>query len=109
MFSALALVRPTRPRFGNCSPAATRALRADAHDFQLSSQPTKGHSLPRCHMLDTKGNRITFFGHSTFSLTTPSGQVALIDPWVMTNPRCPESLKKLVRLDAIFLTHSHTD
>ena len=54
-------------------------------------------------MHDLKGNRITYFGHSTFSLTTPSGQVALIDPWVMTNPRCPESLKKLARLDAIFL------
>ncbi len=40
-------------------------------------------------MLDLKGNRITYFGHSTFSLITPSGEVALIDPWVMTNPRCP--------------------
>jgi len=60
-------------------------------------------------MLDLKGNRITYFGHSTFSLTTPSGQVALIDPWVMTNPRCPESLKKVNRLDAIFLTHAHSD
>jgi L-ascorbate metabolism protein UlaG (beta-lactamase superfamily) len=60
-------------------------------------------------MLDLKGNRITYFGHSTFSLTTPSGETALIDPWVMTNPRCPDSLKKLDRLDAIFLTHAHTD
>jgi len=60
-------------------------------------------------MLDLKGNRITYFGHSTFSLTTPSGQVALIDPWVMSNPRCPESLKKLTRVDAIFLTHAHSD
>jgi len=60
-------------------------------------------------MFDLKGNRITYFGHSTFSVTTPSGQVALIDPWVMTNPRCPESLKKLDRLDAIFLTHAHSD
>lgn len=60
-------------------------------------------------MLDLKGNRITYFGHSTFSLTAPSGQVALIDPWVMTNPRCPEPLKKLARLDAIFLTHAHAD
>lgn len=60
-------------------------------------------------MLDTKGNRIKYFGHSTFSLTTPSGQVALIDPWVMTNPRCPDALKKVSRLDAIFLTHGHSD
>ena len=60
-------------------------------------------------MLDTKGNHIKYFGHSTFSLTTASGQVALIDPWVMTNPMCPEGLKKVPRLDVIFLTHAHTD
>ncbi len=28
-------------------------------------------------MLDLKGNQVTYFGHSTFSLTTPSGQVRL--------------------------------
>jgi len=60
-------------------------------------------------MLDTKGNKLTYFGHSTFSLTTPSGQVALIDPWVMTNPVCPEALKKIPRLDVIFLSHAHSD
>jgi len=60
-------------------------------------------------MLDTHGNRFTYFGHSAFSITTPSGQVALIDPWVMTNPVCPESLKKIARLDAIFITHGHGD
>jgi len=60
-------------------------------------------------MLDLKGNKITYYGHSTFAVTTPSGQTALIDPWVMTNPRCPEALKKVKRLDAIFLTHAHGD
>ncbi|HUN63964.1 MAG TPA: metal-dependent hydrolase [Candidatus Sulfotelmatobacter sp.] len=59
-------------------------------------------------MLDLKGNKITYYGHSTFSLTTPSGQVAMIDPWV-NNPRCPDSLKKVHRLDAIFITHGHSD
>jgi len=63
----------------------------------------------RFNVLNTKGNRITYFRHSTFSLTTSSGQVALIDPWVMTNPWCPEELKTIARLDAIFLTHAHTD
>jgi L-ascorbate metabolism protein UlaG (beta-lactamase superfamily) len=60
-------------------------------------------------MLDLKGNKITYFGHSTFSLTTPSGQVGLIDPWVATNPFCPEHLKQITRLDVIFLTHGHSD
>jgi len=60
-------------------------------------------------MLDMKGNKLTFFGHSAFSLTTPSGQVAFIDPWVTTNPMCPAALKKVSRLDAIFLSHAHSD
>src|SRR5947209_19980937 len=60
-------------------------------------------------MLDTRGNRLTYFGHSTFSITTPSGQVALIDPWVATNSVCPDFLKKVPKLDAIFLTHGHSD
>jgi L-ascorbate metabolism protein UlaG (beta-lactamase superfamily) len=60
-------------------------------------------------MLDMKGNKITFFGHSTFSLTTPGGEVALLDSWVTTNPKCPPDLKKMKKLDAIFLTHAHSD
>ncbi|HTG27182.1 MAG TPA: metal-dependent hydrolase [Methylomirabilota bacterium] len=60
-------------------------------------------------MLDMKGNKLTFFGHSTFSLTTKSGEVALLDSWVTTNPKCPPDLKKMKRLDAIFLTHAHSD
>jgi L-ascorbate metabolism protein UlaG (beta-lactamase superfamily) len=60
-------------------------------------------------MLDLKGNKVTYFGHSTFSLTTPSGQVGLIDPFVMSNPICPESLKKVPRLDVIFISHGHGD
>src|SRR6201996_127080 len=60
-------------------------------------------------MLDTKGNTITYFGHATFSLTTSSGQVGLIDPFVMHNPSTPEKLKKFSRLDAIFVSHAHGD
>ena len=57
-------------------------------------------------MLNAHGNRLTYFGHSTFSITTPSGQVALIDPWVMTNPVCPEALKTVPRL-MLFFSRTH--
>ena len=60
-------------------------------------------------MLDTKGNRITYFGHSTFTLTTESGKVALIDPFVKNNPLCPPSLHNIPKLDAILLSHAHDD
>jgi L-ascorbate metabolism protein UlaG (beta-lactamase superfamily) len=60
-------------------------------------------------VFDTKGNQITYLGHSTFLFTAPSGQAALIDPWIKTNPQCPDSLKKISKLDAIFITHGHSD
>jgi L-ascorbate metabolism protein UlaG (beta-lactamase superfamily) len=59
-------------------------------------------------MLDTKGNRITYFGHSAFGLATESGAVALIDPW-LTNPRCPKEMQEPKRVDVIFLSHAHGD
>jgi L-ascorbate metabolism protein UlaG (beta-lactamase superfamily) len=60
-------------------------------------------------MLHTRGNKLTWFGHSAFRIVTPSGNVALIDPWVQTNPMCPEALKKLERLDTMLVTHGHFD
>lgn len=60
-------------------------------------------------MLDGKGNRITYLGHSAFALTTAAGEVALIDPWIKTNPKCPDDMKDPKRVDAIFLSHAHSD
>ena len=60
-------------------------------------------------MLRTRGNKITWLGHATFKIVTPSGKVALIDPWVMGNPKCPESLKKFDRIDVMLITHGHGD
>lgn len=60
-------------------------------------------------MLQTRGNKLTWLGHSTFRIATPSGKVILIDPWVQTNPMCPEPLKKFDRLDALLITHGHFD
>jgi L-ascorbate metabolism protein UlaG (beta-lactamase superfamily) len=60
-------------------------------------------------MLQTRGNKLTWLGHAAFRITTPSGKVAVIDPWVQSNPMCPEPLKKFDRLDTMLITHGHFD
>jgi len=60
-------------------------------------------------MLHARGNKLTWLGHATFRIITPSGNVVLIDPWVQSNPMCPEPLKKIDRLDTMLITHGHFD
>jgi L-ascorbate metabolism protein UlaG (beta-lactamase superfamily) len=52
---------------------------------------------------------ITWLGHATFLLRSPGGKRILIDPWLATNPSCPESAKKITELDLMLLTHGHDD
>jgi L-ascorbate metabolism protein UlaG (beta-lactamase superfamily) len=60
-------------------------------------------------MLQTRGNRLTWLGHAAFRIDTPSGKVILIDPWIQTNPMCPEPNKKFARVDTMLITHGHFD
>ena len=53
--------------------------------------------------------RITWLGHSTFLLRTPGGKRLFIDPWLVDNPACPESMKKPPKPDLILVTHGHSD
>lgn len=54
---------------------------------------------------------ITFYGHAAFKITTPSGKVLLIDPWIdnPANKRGKEHLAKLDKVDFILVTHGHFD
>jgi L-ascorbate metabolism protein UlaG (beta-lactamase superfamily) len=52
---------------------------------------------------------ITWFGHSTLLLTTPSGKRVIVDPWLNGNPACPDALKKPPTVDLILVTHGHSD
>ncbi|WP_223257310.1 metal-dependent hydrolase [Phormidesmis priestleyi] len=55
--------------------------------------------------------QLLWYGQSAFKLTTPSGKVLLIDPW-LTNPVNPTGkadLAKLDRADLILITHGHFD
>ncbi len=51
----------------------------------------------------------TYLGHSTVRCDLPGGEVVLIDPWIESNPSCPEELKSFDRVDAILITHGHFD
>lgn len=60
-------------------------------------------------MLQTRGNKLTWLGHAAFRIDTPSGKVILVDPWIQTNPMCPEANKKFQHVDTLLLTHGHFD
>lgn len=54
------------------------------------------------------GVEITWLGHATFVLETPEGDEILVDPWVESNPKCPDEFGGL-EPDAILVTHGHDD
>jgi L-ascorbate metabolism protein UlaG (beta-lactamase superfamily) len=55
---------------------------------------------------------LLWLGQSAFRLTTPSGKVIMIDPWLKPNPKTPaeyKDLEKLGKVDLILVTHGHFD
>jgi L-ascorbate metabolism protein UlaG (beta-lactamase superfamily) len=60
-------------------------------------------------MLRTAGNKIMWLGHATFQVTTSTGRVILIDPWVEGNPSFPAAMKQFPRVDLILVSHGHSD
>ncbi len=60
-------------------------------------------------MVLNRGVEIKFIGHGTFLFKTPGGKTLLVDPWLESNPVCPDSDKKLQSLDTILITHGHSD
>ena len=55
------------------------------------------------------GAVLTWLGHSTFQIQTPTGKTVLIDPWVMNNPACPAERRRFKHLDLMLVTHGHFD
>jgi L-ascorbate metabolism protein UlaG (beta-lactamase superfamily) len=52
---------------------------------------------------------ITWYGHSTFLITTPGGKRIVTDPWLEGNPKCPPTMKKIAAADLILVSHGHSD
>jgi len=55
---------------------------------------------------------ITWLGHGSFLFTSVKGKKILLDPWIMTNPKCPVSYREpkiFGNVDLILWTHGHVD
>ncbi len=56
--------------------------------------------------------QVLWLGQAAFRLTTPSGKVIMIDPFLTDNPKTPsawKSLDALGKIDLILVTHAHGD
>ena len=52
---------------------------------------------------------LTWLGHSAFMLGSDGGQRIYVDPFLSGNPKTPDSEKEPDRVDAICVTHGHSD
>jgi len=52
--------------------------------------------------------KLKYFSHSAFQITTESGKIILIDPFLDGNPTSPVKSDE-VSADYILLTHAHSD
>ncbi|MCB0751246.1 MAG: metal-dependent hydrolase, partial [Ignavibacteriae bacterium] len=53
--------------------------------------------------------KLRYFSHSACQITTNSGKVILIDPFLDDNPTSPVKSNEIKRVDYIVLTHAHGD
>jgi L-ascorbate metabolism protein UlaG (beta-lactamase superfamily) len=64
-------------------------------------------------MAQEKGKiEVLWLGHAAARVTTVSGKVILIDPWLATNPKTPPEYRKrggVGKVDLILVTHGHDD
>ena len=52
---------------------------------------------------------ITWLGHATCVFQSPGGTRLLVDPWLAGNPSCPAAWHRPDSLDAVLITHGHSD
>jgi len=68
--------------------------------------------LARPVSAQTPQAELLWLGQAAFKLTTVSGKVIVIDPWLKANPLTPPAYKDLAQLgkvDLILVTHGHGD
>ena len=51
---------------------------------------------------------LTWWGHAAWIVKTPKGTTIAIDPW-LSNPNAPKGATRPEKLDAILISHAHSD
>ncbi len=108
---ALALVMIASGALAQAPQAPAQAPQAPAAKPPASAETTQGASAAETPAANGKV-QILWLGQSAMRITTPSGKVIQIDPFITQNPKTPaewKDLKKLGHLDLILLTHGHLD
>jgi L-ascorbate metabolism protein UlaG (beta-lactamase superfamily) len=88
---------------------AAAALVATA--FVPVSLVAQGTTAPRPAAAARSPITVRWLGHAAFEVTSSTGTILLIDPFISGNPSTPDSLKNLARYrpNAILVSHSHDD
>jgi L-ascorbate metabolism protein UlaG (beta-lactamase superfamily) len=78
----------------------------------LSGGPGFAQPAPAANANATGQVQVQWLGQAAFKITTVAGKVIVIDPWLTSNPKTPEALRKLEALgpvDLVLVTHGHLD
>lgn len=61
---------------------------------------------------EIEGVKVTWLGHGTFLMESPTGTKMMIDPWLTPNPDTPATFKDASafgKVDLLLITHGHLD
>ncbi len=84
--------------------AVTMALMMLAGAAGAQTSPTAG----KAKAAPGGKTEVTWWGHAAFFVRTPGGAVIAIDPW-LENPTAPKGVTWPEAVDAILITHGHSD
>lgn len=71
-----------------------------------------GFTVQALHAEPNQKVSVQWLGHASFKITSITGKVILIDPFITQNPKLPseyKDLNKLGKVDLILVTHAHGD
>jgi L-ascorbate metabolism protein UlaG (beta-lactamase superfamily) len=83
-----------------------------SHFYSLVALVVSVLSVPIANAAQPGKTELLWLGQSAMRITTPTGKVIMLDPWLTTNPKTPagyKDLDALGKIDLILVTHGHGD